>query len=455
MSLVTIERMPVFPTKLALNVLVLAVAVAFHLAASPATTTPDPAALRTLVDAAVKPVMSAHQVPGLAAAVTIDGRAYFFNYGVASRAPDRPVSETTLFELGSVSKTFTATLGLYAQALGKLSLADHPSRFMPELAGRAIDRASLLELGTYTAGGLPLQVPDEVASAAQLVPYLQGFVPAAPPGARRLYSNVSIGLFGHLTALALQREFADALETELLPRLGLAHTFVRVPAGAMPDYAWGHDAKGQPRRVSPGVFDAEAYGVKSTAADMIRFVQLNIDASALDAPVRRAVEGTQVGYYAVGGMVQGLGWEQYPYPVPLPRLLQGNSGKLLYESNPATRVTATPPAGPRLFNKTGSTGGFGAYVAFVPARRIGVVLLANRSSHRRARAHRCGHPRRARGRRREVRARQAAARRFTQASTASLPPINSPLTNSCGTVLALAMAPSARVRMWCGSGTSA
>jgi len=46
---------------------------------------------------------------------------------------DRPVTETTLFELGSVSKTFTATLGLYAQALGQLSLADHPSRFMPEL----------------------------------------------------------------------------------------------------------------------------------------------------------------------------------------------------------------------------------------------------------------------------------------------------------------------------------
>ncbi|MES2991450.1 MAG: class C beta-lactamase [Pseudomonadota bacterium] len=362
------------------NLVVTVLAVAFPLAAAPATAAPDPAALRTLVDASVKPVMAAHQVPGLAAAVTIDGRAYFFNYGVASRAPDRSVSETTLFELGSVSKTFTATLGLYAQALGQLSLADHPSRFMPELAGRAIDRAPLLELGTHTAGGLPLQVPDEVASAAQVVPYLQRFVPDAPPGARRLYSNVSIGLFGHLTALALQREFADAVETELLPRLGLAHTYVRVPARAMPDYAWGHDAKGQPRRVSPGVFDAEAYGVKSTAADMIRFVQLNIDASALgDTPVRRAVEGTQVGHYAVGGMVQGLGWEQYPYPVPLPRLLQGNGEKMIFESNPATRVTMPPPAGPRLFNKTGSTGGFGAYVAFVPARRIGVVLLANRS----------------------------------------------------------------------------
>jgi beta-lactamase class C len=373
MPLVTIERMP-----LSRNLALAAFAAAFPLAAAPATAAPDPAALRTLVDAAVKPVMAAHQVPGLAAAVTIDGQAYFFNYGVASREPNRPVSEATLFELGSVSKTFTATLGLYAQALGQLSLADHPSRFMPELAGRAIDRASLLELGTYTAGGLPLQVPDEVADAAHVVPYLQRFVPDAPPGARRLYSNASIGLFGHLTALALHREFADALETDLLPRLGLAHTFVRVPASAMPDYAWGHDGAGKPRRVSPGVFDAQAYGVKSTAADMIRFVQLNIDASALDAPVRRAVEGTQVGYYAVGGMVQGLGWEQYPYPVSLPRLLQGNAEKLIYASNPATRLTA-PPAGPRLFNKTGSTGGFGAYVAFVPARRIGVVLLANRS----------------------------------------------------------------------------
>ncbi len=353
-------------------------ALAACLVTAPATAATDVAAMREFVDAAIKPLMAEHKLPGMAVAVTVDGQAFFFNYGVASRETNQPVSEATIFELGSVSKVFTATLGLHAQALGKLSLEDHPSRFMPALKGRAIDRATLLHLGTYTAGGLPLQLPDDVSDDKHIVPYFRDFRPDAKPGARRKYSNASIGLFGHITALALRRDFADAVETELLPKLGLAHTYIRVPARAMADHAWGYDSDSKPRRVNPGVFDAEAYGVKSTSADMIRFVQVNLDASSLEEPVRRAVDGTHTGYFSVGTMVQGLGWEQYPYPVSLERLLQGNSETIILESNAARRV-APGLGGPRLFNKTGSTAGFGAYLAFVPDQRIGIVLLANRN----------------------------------------------------------------------------
>jgi beta-lactamase class C len=351
---------------------------ATFLASVPATAAPDLAKMREVVDAAIQPILVEHKVPGLVVAVTIDGQAFFFSYGVASRETNKPADETTLFELGSVSKTFTATLALYAQALGKLSLTDHPSRYMPQLTGTPIDEATLLNLGTYTAGGLPLQFPAEVADDGRMVRYFQRWKPDAKAGSQRQYSNPSIGLFGHITGLALQRDFADALEAELLPKLGLRHTYLRVPPGAMADYAWGYNREDRPVRVNPGVFAAEAYGVKSTAKDMIRFVQLNLTTSGLEAPVRRAVEATHQGYFAVGGMVQGLGWEQYPYPISLESLLKGNSDTVIFEPNVATRV-AGPPVGPRLFNKTGSTGGFGAYVAFVPQRQIGVVMLANRN----------------------------------------------------------------------------
>jgi beta-lactamase class C len=343
-----------------------------------ATAVPDVATIRGVVDAAIRPIMAEHKVPGMAVAVTVDGRIFCFNYGVASRETNEPVSEATIFELGSVSKTFTATLASYAQALGKMSLADHPSKYMPRLKGAAVDKATLLNLGTYTAGGLPLQFPDGVSDDEGMISYFRNWTPGADPGVQREYSNPSIGLFGYVTSLALQRDFADEVETEFLPKLGLRHTYIRVPVSAIADYAWGYDKQNRPVRVNPGVFDAEAYGVKSTAADMIRFVQVNMDTSGLEAPMRRAIDGTHVGYFEVDGMVQGLGWEQYPYPVALERLLEGNSEPRIFNPNPAKRVRGQP-AGPRLFNKTGSTGGFGAYVAFVPEKRIGVVMLANRS----------------------------------------------------------------------------
>lgn len=340
----------------------------------------DSARIRAIVDTAILPLMAEHDVPGMAVAVTVDGRPVFFHYGVASREKKTPVSAATMFELGSISKVFTATLASYAQVLGKLSLDDHPGKYMPQLTGSAIDRASLLNLGTYTAGGLPLQFPDDISNDGQMVGYFQQWKADAAPGAQRRYSNPSLGLFGHVTALALKSDFADAIETRLFPQLGLRHSYIRVPASAMGDYAWGYNRADQPIRVNPGVFAAEAYGVKSTAIDMVRFVQANIEPGRLEGPLRRAVEGTHAGYFKVGDMVQGLGWEQYPYPITLERLLAGNAVTVSMNANASTRLAAPrTPSGPTLFNKTGSTGGFGAYVAFVPEKKIGIVMLANKN----------------------------------------------------------------------------
>jgi beta-lactamase class C len=339
-----------------------------------------PSALSAGVDRAVRPLLEEHGAPGVAVAVTIDGQRYFFSYGVAAKGTDVPVTENTLFEIGSVSKTVTATLATYAQALGKLSLADHPGKYMPLLRGSALDEASLLHLGTYTAGGLPLQFPDTVSNNAEMATYFQHWTPSAQPGAQRRYSNPSIGLLGHITALAMGGDFADLVQTELFPKLGLGGSYIRVPEAERARYAWGTNKTGKAVRVTPAVFDAEAYGVKTSAVDLIHFVESNISPDTLQPALRQAVEGTHIGYFKVGEMVQGLGWEQYPYPVRLEQLLAGNSTTMSMKPNAATPL-ASPrvPAEPTLFNKTGSTAGFGAYVAFVPAERIGIVILANKN----------------------------------------------------------------------------
>lgn len=338
-----------------------------------------PAKLTATVDSAFRPLLQAHDVPGMAVAVTVDGKQYVFSYGVASRESNAPVTKDTLFEIGSINKTFTAMLAAYAQALGKLSLDDHPGKYMTALRGSATDKASLLNLATFTAGGLPLHFPASVTDEASMVAFFRQWKPAAAPGTLRRYSNPSIGLLGRVTATAMDRKFADLVEGELLPKLGLSRSYIRIPRAEMGNFAWGYKA-GKPTRGMPAVLDEEAYGLKSSAADMIRFVEVNIRPDTLEPPLRQAVATTHMGYFRTGEMVQGLGWERYPYPTTLKQLLAGNSEEIVMKPNPTTQLT--PPLNasqPTLFNKTGSTNGFGAYAVFVPAKRIGLVMLANRN----------------------------------------------------------------------------
>lgn len=353
---------------------------ALAIAACCCTSVASAADLKTVIDQAIQPIMKEYDVPGIAVAVTVDGKPSYFSYGVASKESGAAVTENTLFELGSVSKTFTATMASYALVQGKLSLNDHPSRYIPKLKGSALDKATVLHFGTYTAGGLPLQFPDDVSDdEAGMLAYYGKFKPVAAPGQVRVYSNASLGMFGNLAALSLKADAVEVLEQQILPKLGMTHTYLRVPESAMADYAWGYK-NNQAMRANTELFSAYTYGVRSSSADLIRYVQANIDPSHLDATLRRAIEGTHVGYFQIGPMTQGLGWEQYPYPVTLDDLQAGNSNAMSRGTNPAKLLTPPKPAASgNWYNKTGATSGFGAYVAFVPAKKTGIVILANKN----------------------------------------------------------------------------
>jgi beta-lactamase class C len=329
---------------------------------------------------AISPVMEKNRVPGIAVAVTVQGEQFRFNYGVASKESGRRVADDTLFEIGSLSKTFTATLACLAQARGNLVLSDMASKYLSALAGTSFDKISLLELATYTAGDLPLQFPDNVINQNQMIAYFKRWRPIYAPGTRRLYSNVSMGLFGYLAARSMRAPFDDLMERQLFPALGLTRTHLKVPRDLMDTYAFGYAKDDKPIRVRPGVFDSEAYGVKSTATDMIRFVEANIIGAVPEITLRRAIAATHTGYFKIGDMTQGLGWEMYAWPTGLDRLLAGNSSKTILETHAVTRLAPrVRRQQPTLINKTGSTNGFGSYAAFIPQKRLGIVILANRS----------------------------------------------------------------------------
>jgi CubicO group peptidase (beta-lactamase class C family) len=110
--------------------------------------------------------------------LVIKGRTYIYYYGVASKATGRSVTSNTLFEIGSVSRTFTATLASYAQVKGRLSLSDSASGYLSSLRGSSLDKVSLLNLGTHTPGGMPLQVTDNITNKHALMDFLRTWKPA-------------------------------------------------------------------------------------------------------------------------------------------------------------------------------------------------------------------------------------------------------------------------------------
>ncbi|MCJ1884224.1 beta-lactamase [Pseudomonas sp. LA21] len=332
------------------------------------------------VQKAAEAVMRENGITGLAIGVTDNGEQRFYNYGLASRENHQPVTSDTLFEVGSISKTFTVTLAAFAQAAGKLSLKNSPTQYIPELRGSALDKVSLINLATHTAGGFPLQIPDEVQTPAQLTEYYNDWQPQYLAGTQRTYANPSIALVGFATARALDLPFTTAMQRNVFAPLGLSNTHIEVPVTRQGYYAQGYDKDDAPVRINPDVLADVAYGVRTSSRDLLRFVEIQLGRVKLGEKMQAALDATRTGYYKVGPMTQDLIWEQYAYPPKLAELQQYNGSQMIQGNQTVTAITPPLPPQQKVWvNKTGATAGFGAYVAFVPTKQRGIVLLANRN----------------------------------------------------------------------------
>ena len=167
---------------------------------------------------------------------------------------------------------------------------------------------------------------------------------------------------------------------ELLPALGLESTFIDVPADRMAHYAFGYSrTDDSPIRVNTGMLDAEAYGIKSTVVDMTRFLDAHLGNVALEDEMTAALARTRLSDYQTAHYAQAMIWEGYPWPVDASDLAAGNASEMALSPQPMTKVRAHQLDGSVFLNKTGSTNGFGSYLAMVPSRKIVVFVLANRN----------------------------------------------------------------------------
>ncbi len=329
--------------------------------------------------AAYAQAIEQYKIPGLVVGVTRNGQHSFYATGMARRADNRPVTPDTLFELGSISKIFNVTLAALAEQRGQLSLNDKAAHFLCADGCSIGNDMTLMDLATHHSGGLPLQVPDHITDTSQLVNWLKAWKP--PQSGARSYSNISIGLLGHITAVAMGMSYTQAIQTVLLPELDLRNTWIDVPEKEMRKYAFGYDRKtDKPIRVTPGVLDAEAYGIKSTARDMLQLLDVELGFRQVSPQLEAAVRRTQEGQFRTAKFTQDMIWEQYPWPADLETMKSANSYDFIL--NPQKVVRINPALAPQkdvILNKTGSTNGFGGYVAVLPGESLGIVVLANRN----------------------------------------------------------------------------
>ena len=100
----------------------------------------------------IAPMASPNGAGGVAAAVRVTGRTFFFNYGLADQAHKRPINSDSLFNVGSVRKVFEATLLAQGVQRGELKLDDPVNKYVPELQGDYIRKVTIGELATHTSG---------------------------------------------------------------------------------------------------------------------------------------------------------------------------------------------------------------------------------------------------------------------------------------------------------------
>ena len=303
---------------------------------------------KAAIDSIVQPVIDTGTTPAVVVGVLEDGKTQLFAYGKASA--------NSVFEIGSITKTFTATALAVMVERKMVSLEDPVRKFLPADAMPAGEgpEIRLIDLATQTSG-LP-RMPTNFRPKDFSNPYVD-YTPQLMyeflskqtlklgPEHKFLYSNLGVGLLGHALSLRYGKSYEQMVADLVTGPFGMTDTSITLSADQKKRLAPGHDATG--KQVANWDLDAlaGAGALRSSAADMLRYLQSHLNPPEKMKP---AVELTHIPRADVGGgMKIALIWLIKP------------GGKIYWHN--------------------GGTGGYTSYASFDPDRKAGVVVLVNSS----------------------------------------------------------------------------
>ena len=269
------------------------------------------------------------------------------------------VDADDVFEIGSITKVFTASILADMVSRREVRLDDPVAKYLPSSAhipsrnGRQI---TLLDLATQSSG-LP-RMPSNFTprdstnpyadySVQQLYAFLSGYQLTRDIGASYEYSNLGVGLLGHALALKAGTSYEQLVTRRILTPLQMKETAITLTPALRARLALGHGGDGHvvPNWDLPTLAGAGA--LRSTAADMLTFLVANLDSTR--APLSRTLQQTHGERHATDNpnLKIGLAWH----------ILSRPAGTIVWHN--------------------GGTGGYRSFIGFDPARHVAVVVLCN------------------------------------------------------------------------------
>jgi CubicO group peptidase (beta-lactamase class C family) len=265
----------------------------------------------------------------------------------------------SVFEIGSITKTFTSTVLADMARRGEVKLDDPVSKYLPaddKVPSRGGKQITLIDLATQTSG-LP-RMPSNFAPKDPTNPYadydgtrmfafLGSYTLPRDIGAEFEYSNLGVGLLGFTLSMRNGTSYETMMRSRVFDPLGMRDSRVQLTPEMKARLAPGHNAAGAV--VANWDLDAlaGAGAIRSTVNDMLKYLAANMDSTS--RPLGPAMHDAQRPLRPAGGMRIGMNW----------LTLAGNGHDVTWHN--------------------GGTGGYSTFIGFDNANGIGVVVLSNTS----------------------------------------------------------------------------
>ncbi len=338
--------------------------------------TPLPSSHAEIVKQIISQYMDENDVPGVAVELYIEGKPESYYFGYANPNIKQLMNKNTIVEIGSLSKVMTSLLFAQEVDAAKMQLNAPVRKYLPWLSDD-FDDITMMNLATHTSG-LPMKQSEDMKNQQALTQFLATYYPDYTSNEQWIYSNLNIGILGFALEKVTHRKLNELYINQILFPLGMQPIGLVVPPWLLTHYAMGYNENGDEVKPLPTSLLPAAGAVKASAQDMQRFLSAAIGLPGTPEHILYPMRMTQSVYVELPTKMQGLGWEVHPLETnDIKDLLKADDN--LSKTLAVTEVYSKPRySGDMLIDKSGGTPGFRVYIAVIPNKKTGIVILTNK-----------------------------------------------------------------------------